>query len=305
MALSSLALSSLAVAPAGASRAKAPSDHGRLQINAHEFGPGAANDFQLPCGFNVSFFGYDVGIQRANIAVTPLAPTAEGLPFTLHVKWQISTRTSKNQLDQNVVISPSLVANAFAATASIGTVSHAMISVQVTGKSRSTLSFHSVWIAACDATSSANAPSGSPSSSNNSGTDPAIAAMPSFVVGATQRVGGTASNFTSGPVRLVTGEQIQFNVNVVNTGNVTLNVVLSDVSCDAMTTSPSNPQTLNPGEVLTFYCSHVVFSAPTNHRVLNVASVSATSTQGTSVGPVTSTTLTLVYWPPPTSPTQG
>jgi len=304
MALSFFALGALAVAPAGASHAKGSTDHGRLQVNAHNFGPGAANDFQLPCGFNVSFFGYDVGVQRANISVTPLAPTSGELPFSLHVKWETLTRTSKNQLDQNVVISPSLVANAFAASTSLNALSHAMISVQVTGKTRSTLSFHTVWIDSCSATTSASAPSGT-SSGNNASSDTRSAAMPNFVVGATQRVGGTSSNFISGPVRLITGEQVQFNINVVNTGNVTLEIVLSDVNCDSLTTSPSNPQTLNPGEVLTFYCSHVVFSAPTNHRVLNVASVSATTPQGASVGPVASTTTTLVYWPPDSSAPQG
>jgi len=305
MALCVFAFGSLAAAPAGAAHAKSSPDHGRLQVNAHNFGPGAANDFQLPCGFNVSFFGYDVGVQRANISVTPLAPNSGGLPFSIHVKWETLTRTSKNQLDQNVVISPSLVAKAFTASTSLNALSHAMISVQVNGKARSTLSFHSVWIASCNATSSANPASGTSPSGNSSGSGTLATPMPSFVVGATQRVGGTSMNFTSGPVRLVTGEQVQFNINVVNTGNVTLDVVLSDVNCDSLTTSPSNPQTLNPGEVLTFYCSHVVFTAPTNHRVLNVASVGATTTQRASVGAVVSTTTTLVYWPPAASAPQG
>jgi len=304
MTLSFMTLSALSAAPSGASRATSSPDHGRLQVNAHNFGPRAANDFALPCGFNVSFFGYDVGAERADISVTPLAPTAGGLPFSLHVKWKTSTRTSMNQLDQNVVVSPALVANAFSTSTSLTSPSHAMISVQITGKARSTLSFHSVWIASCNAATSANAPSGPSSVSNNLGSSVPATAVASFVVGATQRVGGTSSNFTSGPVRLVTGEQVQFNVNVVNTGDVALSVVLSDVSCDTLTTSPSNPQTLNPGEVVTFYCSHVVFTAPPNHRVLNVASVSAT-TQGANVGPVTSTTTTLVYWPAATNPNQG
>lgn len=297
MALALFALTSLGSVPAGASHALTSPDHGRLQINAHGFGPGAANDFALPCGFNVSFFGYDVGAERANIAVTPFAPTTGGVPISLRVKWQTSTRVSNNQLDQNVVVSPSLVANAFASSTLLSTGYHAMISVQVAGKVRSSLSFHSVWIASCAPASSVSTSSGTLAAGNTSGPSLAVALISGIVVGATQRVSGTSTPFTSGPVRLVTGEQIQFDINVVNVGNATLNVVLSDANCDSLTTSPSSPQTLSPGQVLTFFCSHVFYIAPVNHRIHSVASVSATTLQGVSVSPVTSTTTAFVFWP--------
>ncbi|MDE3107591.1 MAG: hypothetical protein KGJ42_05495 [Acidobacteriota bacterium] len=295
VAVGALLFAPIAVGSAHAGAQRSVTVHGVLQVNGFSLGANELNEPVLPCGFNVSFYGYDVGVAHAAIVVTPMVPTVGGLPISEHVTWATSTRTSAHQLDQNVIFSPALLANAFANATSTTSANHALISVQITDRAHSSLLFHAVWITSC---APAPAPSSVGSSANSVGANvPTSTGSLAFVVGATQRVGGTDSGYTSTPTRLVVGEQMQFHVAVVNTGSEPLLVSLRDALCDPLTLTPTPPQLLNPGDVVTYFCSHLFVTAPPSRHVVNVAVVSATSGLGAPLAPVRGVTTTVVTWP--------
>ncbi|MDE3223531.1 MAG: hypothetical protein KGL79_08860 [Acidobacteriota bacterium] len=93
------------------------------------------------------------------------------------------------------------------------------------------------------------------------------------------------------------GEQMQFHVAVVNTGSEPLLVSLRDTLCDPLTLTPTPPQLLNPGDVVTYFCTHLFVTAPPSRHVVNVAVVSATSGLGAALAPVRGATTTIVSWP--------
>jgi len=69
---------------------------------------------------------------------------------------------------------------------------------------------------------------------------------------------GSSGNYVRGPLTGKIGQTVEYKIVVTNTGNVSLDVDLSDPHCDAGTITPSATVTLAPGDSQTYYCSHVL-----------------------------------------------
>jgi hypothetical protein len=65
-------------------------------------------------------------------------------------------------------------------------------------------------------------------------------------------------NWVRGPLTGKVGQTVYYEMVVKNTGNISLDVVLSDPHCDAGTLSPTGTITLNPGDSQTYFCTHVL-----------------------------------------------
>jgi hypothetical protein len=138
-----------AAQPALAAADAPPGNNGHVQIDEYDMDGGNGNDPHVACAFSVSFFGYDAGDQQATITVTPWAPTAGGTPFTRSATWHTDARTSGNQLDANVKIDPSAVADAFAGVAPAAQGWHAKVEVHVTGSQGADGKQKVIWITPC------------------------------------------------------------------------------------------------------------------------------------------------------------
>lgn len=151
----SLALG-IAAVTTGSGIAAAGSDapagnNGHIQIDEYVMDGGNGNDPHLPCGFSVSFFGYDAGDQSANIDITPVSPTAGGTPFSVATSWHIDDRTSGNQLDNNVPISPDALTAALDGVEPAAQGYHLRVDVQVTGSQGADEKHHEIWVEPCAA----------------------------------------------------------------------------------------------------------------------------------------------------------
>ena len=113
------------------------------------------------------------------------------------------------------------------------------------------------------------------------------AAHPGLSVVKYERLAG-ASNFVTGPITAQVGQTVEYQIVVVNTGNVTEDVHLADARCDAgtLTLVSGSPSSLAAGASLTYTCSHkVVASDGASFTNIAVANGVVAST-GTAVGPV-------------------
>lgn len=278
---------------------------GHLQIDQFALTSPTSPDPQLACGFNVSFYGYDVGTQHASIVVTPTAPTVGGTPILARAIWTTYTRTSANELDQNVIVSSAALSSAFA-SATLGALGyHAMIAIQVSNTHSSRLTFHTVWISSCATTTSVAPTAIASTSGTGTSTSGGLSASAStratspfgLMFATTERVGGTNVAFSAGPVRVELGQQLQMLMTMVNTGTTPLVVHLTNASCDYLTLTPSSPQSVAPGTSLTFFCSHVLFNVPTRHLFKDVATATVIASNGSPLSSVSAVETALVVAP--------
>lgn len=291
-----------------------PGNNGHIQIDEYTMDGGNGNDPHVSCGFSVSFFGYDGGTQQASITVTPWAPTSGGHAFTVATSWTTASRTSGNQFDQNVPISPTEVETAFAGVPPASQGYHAKIEVEVTGSQGSDDKYHTVWIAPCSGSSSGAtvvAPSVPTTTSTSVAAAPpkassptvatptlrtaasAVTPVPGLSIVKSERVGSSGS-FVRDPVQASVGQQLQYRVVVTNTGNTALRVAMTDPRCDAGTLSPAGIQMIGAGDALTYTCSHVLLGVPEGGVFRNTAAATGTSPQGTTVGPFMSSVNAIV-----------
>ncbi|HQT99563.1 MAG TPA: hypothetical protein PLG60_03575 [Acidimicrobiales bacterium] len=272
---------------------------GHLQIDQFSLASASAPDPQLACGFNVSFYGYAVGTQHASIVVTPTTPTVGGTPILVRAIWTTYTRTSANQLDQNVVVSSASLNDAFAGATLAAQGYHAMIAIQVSNAHTSLLTFHTVWISSCATNTAVASAAGASTSSTSASAGTGTTAPSPFglLFATTERVGGTNVAFRAGPVRVELGQQLQMLMTMVNTGTTTLVVQLTNATCDYLTLTPSSPQSVAPGTSLTFFCSHALFSVPARHLFKDVATATVLSSNGGSLTKVSADATAVVVAP--------
>ncbi|HQT99959.1 MAG TPA: hypothetical protein PLG60_05590 [Acidimicrobiales bacterium] len=299
-----LALGVLPSSFAGASSQAPAGNNGHIQIDQYALDGGSGNDPHLACGFSVSFFGFDTGTQQAFITVTPVAPTTGGTPFTQSTSWTISTRTSGDQLDQNVIVTPAALAAAFSGVTPAHEGFHARIAVDVTGAKGADSKYHTIWIAPCSSTTTTTTPGSTTTTTPGSTTTttgvpsgtPATATLGSGTVHflKLQRLGGTTNTFLTSSLRVLVGQQVQYELRVTNATTASLSVVVTDPGCDLGTLSPIGAQTVAAGATATYFCSHLMSAVPTGRRFLNVATALATNTAGESTGPLTSAVTALV-----------
>lgn len=297
--LSLVGFSVLSSGVASAHALRASANDGHLQIDQFSLTSAKSPDPQLACGFDVSFYGYDVGTQHASIVVTPTAPTAGGTPTLVRAIWTTYTRTSANELDQNVVVSSAALTHAFA-SATLGAQGyHAMIAIQVSNTHSSRLTFHTVWISSCATSASVASATGAAASSTSANASATTNATSPFglLFATTERVGGTNVAFSAGPVRVELGQQLQMLMTMVNTGTTTLVVQLTNASCDYLTLTPSSPQSVAPGTSLTFFCSHVLFTVPARHLFKDVATATVIASNGSPLTSVSADATALVVAP--------
>lgn len=326
-ATSLLALVTLPSSLAGANAQAPAGNNGHIQIDENPLDGGMGNDPHLACGFSVSFFGFDAGAQQATITVTPVAPTTGGTALTQATSWNIARRTSGNQLDANVVISPASLAAAFAGVTPAHEGYHARVTVDVSGSIGADSKTHTIWIAPCPApvappTTSSGSGSGT-GSGTGTGSDngttttttttttvvtppasvvagaPATAALGAGTVTFRkyQRVGGTTNPFVASTIHVLVGEQIQYQLVLTNTSGAPLSLVVSDPLCDAGTLTPTGAQMVAAGATVNFFCSHHVTTEPANAMFENVAEAVATSASAQSTGPIFSGVLADVSAP--------
>lgn len=97
---------------------------------------------------------------------------------------------------------------------------------------------------------------------------------PAIAVDKKERRGSTGT-FTDGPIDVHVGDTIQYEIDVTNPGDTPLTVSFADPNCDPGTlTGPTGDANsnglLDPGETLTWRCSHLVEDAD-GSQVVNVA----------------------------------
>src|SRR4051794_1644608 len=126
-----------------------PGNNGHIQIDEFLMDGGNGNNPHVACGFSVTFFGYDAGAQHATIDVTPAAPTAGGTPFSVPASWTTDTRTSGNQLDANVPISPAQLAAALKGITPANQGFHVRVDVTVTGSQGADGKHKMLWVEPC------------------------------------------------------------------------------------------------------------------------------------------------------------
>jgi uncharacterized repeat protein (TIGR01451 family) len=102
----------------------------------------------------------------------------------------------------------------------------------------------------------------------------------SIVVQKFERVGASGS-FVAGPVTATVGQTIQYQINVVNTGNVMVWATVTDALCDTGTLSTPNGQGIGPTSTATFTCSHVVKASEVG-TLTNVANATGVAGNGVS-----------------------
>ena len=98
-------------------------------------------------------------------------------------------------------------------------------------------------------------------------------------------------NYVRGPIAGIVGQTSDYKIVVTNTGNVALDVTLSDQDCDAGTITPAGSLTLAPGDSQTYFCTTLIkkFGGP-NH--INTATANG---QNSGVSPSTVTVSSWVY----------
>lgn len=137
-------------AGSGSASSAPAGNNGHIQIDEFAMDGGNGNDPHVACGFSISFFGYDTGSRTATVSVTPWAPTAGGTPFhSGSLTWDVSHRTSGNQMDFNYPVPASTVAGMFSGVAPAKQGYHARIEVEVNGSQGSDDKHKMVWIAPC------------------------------------------------------------------------------------------------------------------------------------------------------------
>jgi hypothetical protein len=101
------------------------------------------------------------------------------------------------------------------------------------------------------------------------------AATPSFTIEKLQQIAGSSTGFTTATLTGLIGQTADYEIRVMNTGNVPLSLSkFSDPQCDAGTLAggPGSAQ-LAVGESTTYTCSHLLAS---QGSLVNVATVTAT-----------------------------
>jgi hypothetical protein len=156
----------LGAAPAalakGSGGDKPPGNNGTVKIDEYTMDPGNDNDPHVTCDFSVTFFGYDGGAQQASISVTPVSPTRGNGSYSTSTTWNIGTRTSGNQFDQNVPVSSTDISRAIAGvTPQAQQGYHLRLEVEVTGSQGSDDKYKTFWLEPC-ASSSSPTPTASP-----------------------------------------------------------------------------------------------------------------------------------------------
>lgn len=145
-------------AVASADGATPAGNNGTIKIDELVMDGGLGNDPHVPCGFSVSFFGYDTGTQDATIAITPWAPTDGGQPFTTATSWTTAERTGGNQLDANVPIGGAQLAAAFAGIEPAAQGIHVRVEVHVTGAQGADVKYKMLWVEPCQVTGTTTPP---------------------------------------------------------------------------------------------------------------------------------------------------
>jgi hypothetical protein len=114
------------------------------------------------------------------------------------------------------------------------------------------------------------------------------AAHPGLSIVKYERPAGS-SNFVKGPITAQVGQTVEYQIVVVNTGNVTETVDLTDARCDAGTLVlvGTKSTSLVPGGSLTYTCSHKAVAGD-GATFTNIAIANGTASNGTAVGPVSS-----------------
>jgi hypothetical protein len=124
---------------------------------------------------------------------------------------------------------------------------------------------------------------------------PLVTQTPGLTIVKTERVAGSPS-FVRGPISAIVGDRIDYHLLVTNTGNTSLNVIVSDAKCDGGTLTPSGTQTIASGASLIYTCSHVL-GARAGVSFRNIAFATGTTPTGTTVGPFHSTVYVTVHTP--------
>lgn len=101
-----------------------------------------------------------------------------------------------------------------------------------------------------------------------------------------ERIGGTGA-FVRGPLTARVGETVEYQIVVKNTGNTSLQVMLSDPMCDAGSLAPSGIRTVAAGASASYFCSHLLVKDNAG-AFANIATATGIAPSGSSVGPVAS-----------------
>jgi hypothetical protein len=175
-------------------------NNGHIQIDTFVMAGGNRNRPKAVCGFSVSFFGYDAGTQHATITMTPKSPTSGGTPLTVSTEWTVAHRTSGNQFNKNVPISPEQVAVAFNGVAPAKQGFHAKIDVHVTGSQGSDAKHKVLWIKPCaTAASTTSSTTIAPTTTTTTAAaESAVHAQPATVTGGQQSSGLAATGTPGG-----------------------------------------------------------------------------------------------------------
>jgi hypothetical protein len=127
------------------------------------------------------------------------------------------------------------------------------------------------------------------------GTPTTTTPSPGLTIVKTERIAGSPS-FVRGPIDAIVGDRIDYRLLVTNTGNTSLNVVVTDAKCDAGTIAPTGTQVIAAGASVDYTCSHVL-GARTSVDFRNIAYATGTTPTGTTVGPFHSTVYVVVHTP--------
>lgn len=102
---------------------------------------------------------------------------------------------------------------------------------------------------------------------------------------------GDKGNYVRGPLNGKVGDTVEYEIVVKNTGNVPLDVTLSDPRCDAGTLTPTGTVTLQPGDSQTYYCSHKLQKGDTP-KFINTATAHGANSSVSSTVDVSSSVVT-------------
>jgi len=115
------------------------------------------------------------------------------------------------------------------------------------------------------------------------------AAHPGLSIVKYERLAGS-SNFVKGPIAAQVGQTVEYQIVVVNTGNVTADVHVADARCDAGTLAlvSGTPSSLAAGASLTYTCTHKVVAGD-GATFTNVATANGlVASTGAAIAPVQS-----------------